>query len=465
MIRELQAAVSSLQEQVRTLTERQQRNSDNSSRPPSSDPPWRQREKRPPSGRKRGGQRGHPGACRQLAPPSAVDHVVVVVPPTCEHCGETFPTELPHRKKLRRHQVVELPPLRPEITEYQLHARRCRCCRRRTWAQLPAGVSRRCVGPRAQAIAGLLTGACHLSRRTAQSLLHDVFGMSLSLGTLSAVEADLARALAAPYAEVAAAIPHEPVVGVDETSWREAGTLHWLWTAVTPRFAFYRLDRHRSRAAFTALVDGGTAPEAASTAPTEPLFLADRYCVYDHLPPERRSFCWAHLARDFRAAYERGGTDGAVGSWALDVLGKVLEPWRRYRQGELSREAARTAVRACEEQLRSALNLGSAHGARATRTLCDDLLCRWDSLWSWLDTEGGEPTNNAAERALRPAVLWRKSSFGHQSETGEQFVERMLTAVTSLRLQGRNIWDYLVQACEAAAHGQPAPSLLIKAPP
>jgi len=451
MVRELQAVVARLEEQLRELAERTNRNSGNSSQPPSSDPPWRQRPPKPPTGKKRGGQRGHAGHYRRLQPPSAVDHVVVCTPDTCGHCGVHFPESSPRRRKFRRFQVVELPPIRPEITEYQVEGRRCRGCGRRTWGPLPAGVTR-CVGPRVQAVAALLSGACRLPRRQTQALLADLFGVGLSLGTLCALEADTARALAAPYAELASEVPRVSVVGVDETSWKEAGTLHWIWTAVTKQFAFFHVDRHRSRAVFQALL-----PEAAGTGP---VVISDRYSAYGHLPPERRSLCWAHLARDFRAAEERGGIDAVVGRWVLEVFGKVLAPWHRYRAGELTRAAFLAEIQARQQELRAPLHWGAEHGSRKTRTLCAALLDQWSSLWTWLEVAGGEPTNNAAERALRPAVLWRKSSFGHQSETGEQFVERMLTAVTTLRLQGRNVWHYLVATCEAARQGASAPSLL-----
>ena len=455
MVRELQAVVAAMQEQLRELTERQNRNSGNSSQPPSSDPPWRQRPKKPASGKKRGGQPGHPGTYRRLEPPSAVDHRVVCAPTACAHCGASFPATS-RRRKVRRVQVVELPPIRPEVTEYQVEARRCRGCGTRTWGPLPAGVTR-CVGPRVQAVAALLSGACRLPRRQTQALLADLFGVRLSLGTLCALEADTARALAAPYAELASEVPRVPVVGVDETSWKEAGTLHWIWTAVTPQFAFFHVDRHRSRAVFDALVPK-VGPQAAG-----PVVISDRYSAYGHLPADRRSLCWAHLARDFRAAQERGGIDAVVGRWVLEIFGKVLEPWHRYREGELTREVFRSEIAARQEELRAPLRWGAERGSRKTQALCRDLLEHWSSLWTWLEVESGEPTNNAAERALRPAVLWRKSSFGHQSEAGEQFVERMLTTVTTLRLQGRNIWRYLEGTCAAARQGVSAPSLLPQA--
>lgn len=458
MVRELHAAVAVLQEQVRELTERLNRDSGNSSRPPSSDPPWRSRNKKAASGKKRGGQPGHPGECRRLLPPDEVDHLVPVTPTACEQCGTAFSPHLPRRRKFKRHQVVELPPIRPVVTEYQLHARRCGRCGKRTWAPLPAGVSRRCVGPRVQAVAALLSGACRLSRRQVRGLLADLFGVQVALGTVSALEADTAGALAAPYQELAETVPRTAVLSVDETSWREGGALHWIWTAVSRRFTFYRVDRHRNRAAFTARLGAG---DPAGT----PVVLTDRYSAYGHLPADRRSFCWAHLARDFRAVQERGGVDAVVGRWVLELFGQILEPWRQYRAGTLTREAFLTQITDRQEDLRAPLRWGSERGTRRTQALCRDLLDRWEYLWTWLTVEEGEPTNNAAERALRPAVLWRKSSFGHQSATGEQFVERMLTVVGTLRLQRRNLWEYLVQACEAATRGGAAPSLLSQASP
>jgi transposase len=457
VVPELEAAVNRLQQQVTELTEQRNRHSGNSSRPPSSDPPWQQRPKKPATGKKRGGQRGHPGSYRRLEPESAVDRVVVCTPETCEHCGTSFPEAPPRRRKVRRFQVVELPPIRPEITEYQREARRCSCCGRRTWGELPPGVTR-CAGPRVQAVAALLSGGCRLPRRPVQALLSDLFGVRLSLGTLSALEADTVQALAAAYEELASAVPRTAVLGVDETSWKEAGTLHWIWTAVTKRFALFHVDRHRSRAALEALLPEPTAGGSG------PVVISDRYSAYAHLPAERHSLCWAHLARDFRAAEEREGLDRVVGRWVLEVFGKALEPWHRHRRGELTRAAFLSEMAARQEELRAPLCWGEEHGSAKTQALCRDLLARWPSLWTWLEVEGGEPTNNAAERALRPAVLWRKSSFGHQSEVGEQFVERMLTAVTTLRLQGRNVWRYLVQSCEAARRGEAAPSLLSEGP-
>lgn len=456
----LQQMVRELQAQVRELTERLSRNSDNSSQPPSSDKPWRQRQQKPRSERKRGAQPGHPGSHRRLVPEAQVAAVIPVQPVACDHCQHEFEEPSARgRHKIRRHQVTELPPICPVVNEYQLHRRRCKVCGKQTWATLPEGVSPRCVGPRLQALVALLTGACRLSRRPVQDLLRHLCGVELSLGTIAALEATTAQALEAAYAAVGQAVPAAPVLFVDETSWKEEGRLQWLWTATSADFAFYRLDPHRSQAACDALL-GRSADRSACGA----LIISDRYSGYGHLPASQRSFCWAHLLREFRAALERGGLDGTVARWVMDLFGQILTAWRSFRAGALDRPMLLATIAPWQTSLQTPLNWGSQQGSRRLQVLCRALLAQWDLLWNWLHTDGAEPTNNAAERALRPAVLWRKSSFGHQSENGKRYVERMLTVVTTLRLQHRNLWEYLVEACDAAVHGRAGPSLLIEAP-
>lgn len=297
---------------------------------------------------------------------------------------------------------MELPPLRPVVTEYQLGARRCPQCRAHAWAALPADVPRRCVGPRAQAVISLLSGTCRLARRQVREVLHDVFGVSLSLGTLVALEADTARLLEPAYQEVVAAVRQEPVVFVDETSWREVGVLHWLWAVVSRDYACYRVDRHRNRAACQALLDAalsGEDPGAAERPP--PLVTTDRYNVYDYLEAERRSLCWSHLLREFQAAVERRGLDAVVGHWVLDQMELVLQQWQRYRAGKLTRPEFAGAIAPLQAALRVPLRWGAEQGSRPTQALCRYLLAEWASLWAWVAVDGAEPTNNRAERALR----------------------------------------------------------------
>src|SRR5439155_238585 len=347
----LAAQVTQLQAQVTQLQARLNQNSRNSSRPPSTDGPQHRPPppKPQPGGRPPGGQPGHPGHPRPLKPESEVDFLVPLVPVVCAHCQACLPlAPTPADPPPQRHQVIDLPPQLLETTEYQLHARTCAACGKRTWAALPPEAPTGVVGPRLQALCALLVGHYHLSRRDTQELLGDVLGGELSLGALSALEGRTAEVLAAPYAAVQAA------VAADE--------------------------------------------------------------LFDH--------------------------------------------WHACRRGEIDRATFQQRLRPPQARLCRLLRRARDSGHWKGAGLARDLLRHWPSLWTFARVEGVEPTNNAAERAVRPGVLWRKGSFGNQGASGRTFAERLLTVAGSLRLQGRSVFAYLQAAVRAGRAGEAAPSLL-----
>lgn len=166
----LEARVHTLQEQVRTLEERLNQNSCNSSRPPSSDPPQSARPKRPRSPRRRGGQPGHQGHTRTLIPVEEVDEVVVLKPDECLGCHRPLSGDDPTPF---RHQVLEIPPIQPVVTEYQWHQLVCPDCGETTRAPWPQGVPSGTYGPRVHATVALCTGSYRLSKRTTQQALDE----------------------------------------------------------------------------------------------------------------------------------------------------------------------------------------------------------------------------------------------------------------------------------------------------
>jgi transposase len=453
---DLKHQVARLSEQVAQLTARLSQNSQNSSRPPSADPPAAP--KRPPkpapSRRKPGGQPGHKGNTRFLKPTHDCHEVVPFFPETCSHCHAPLPTEpCPAAPPPRRHQVLDLPPVLIRTTEYQCHARCCPHCQRLTFAALPPEVPQGVVGPRLQAVCALLVGRYRMTRRSLQEFLLQVGGEALSLGSVSALEARTALALAAPYEAARAAIAHAPRVNADETPWREGAAKAWLWTAVSDWIVCFLVARNRSREAFEALVPFDPARTVT----------CDRYSAYIYLTGDQRQVCWAHLLRDFVSLSQATGAERAIGAGLVAATKELFALWYRYRVGEIDRRALQTQMEPVQGRVRTLLEEGRASQHWKAGPLGTELLKQWESLWTFVRIGGVEPTNNAAERAVRPGVLWRKISFGNQGEGGRAFVERMLTVVGSLRLQGRGVLDYLEGAIRAWQEQREAPSLVPEA--
>jgi transposase len=448
----LRAENAALQARIRELEAQLGQNSSNSSRPPSSDPPQAPpRPKAPPTGRKRGGQLGHRGVCRALLPVEQVDEVVVIVPERCRHCGQPFPEATDRRRgRVWRHQVVDLLPLAVRVTEYQMIVRRCPACGKRTRADLPAGVPRRPFGPRLTAVIALLGGRYRLSRREVRQLLQDLWAVRVSLGAVVRQEQAQSAALAPVVEEARAAIQQAAVVNMDETGWRQERQRAWLWTAVTAELTVFLI--HRSR--------GGAVVEALLGSAFTGVVGSDRWSAYSRFPAERRALCQAHLKRHFQGLVDRGGEAEPIGRWGLAEIERLFALWHRFRAGEFDRQELQRRLIPLQARMGRLLRRGQKNPDWKAAGLCRELDKWWPALWTFARVEGVEPTNNGAERALRPAVLWRKGSFGSDSAAGSLFAERLLTVGATCRQQGRSLLDFLVAAGEAAVRGSPPPSLL-----
>ena len=440
---ELDARLAAAEARNADLTARLNRTSRNSHRPPSSDPPGTPRPPKPPTGRAPGGQPGHEKHERPLAPPEDVSECFILKPPACGDCGAplrgTDPAPL-------RHQVADVPEIRPTILEYVRHALRCRRCGAVTRAPLPAGVPRGAFGPRLVALVALLTGAYHVGKRGVVALLGDVLHVDVSLGAVAACEQQASAALAGPAAEAHAYVQAQPAAGADEQRRARA----WLWVATTVLVAVFLIRRWRNAAVARELLGAAYAGVLGS----------DRWAAYGWLPLRRRQLCWAHLTRDFEAMAEAGGRAGRVGARLTAARDRLFAWWGHFREGALTRRTLQTYLGRLRPDVSAALRAGTRCGHAKTAGMCRAILKEEAALWTFARVPGVEPTNNRSERALRPAVLWRKQSFGTHSPAGSRFVERILTAVTTLRLQRRHVLGYLTAACEAALHGTPVPSLL-----
>jgi transposase len=445
----LEAAVQRLEATVQQLTERLCQDSRTSSRPPSSDQPQAigKRPRREPSGRRPGGQPGHEGQTRALLPVAEVDVIIPVKPTRGLRGQQPVQGDDPQPQ---RHQVTAIPPPKPVVTEYQWPRLVCSACAELTRAEPPPGGSPGELGPRVQAIAALCTGAYHRSKRPTPSVLGDLFGVSMSLGTLANLEQATVQAVAAPVAEARSYVQQQPVAYLDETGWREGPHRAWLWTAVTAGVTVFVVRRSRR---------GKVAQELLGERFWGWL-VTDRWSGSSWYPTWRRQLCWAHLVRDVEAMIARGGRSQAIGQALRAQARQLFHGWHRVCHGTLAHASFASDMRPVRREVERRLEKGQTCGVPNTAGVCREILKRRQALWTFVRHEGVEPTNNAAERAIRPAVLWRKGSFGTQSPEGSRFVEAMMTVVTTLKQQHRNVLDYLTAAGAAPWRSDPAPSLL-----
>src|SRR6266516_4020919 len=443
----LEARVTALVAMVQALQEQLNQTSRNSSRPPASDLPHSERPRRPRSTRRRGGQPGHPGHTRPLIPVEEVDEVVVIKPAQCTHCQAPLSGDDPTPW---RHQVIELPPIKPVVTAYQWHQLACPACGATTRAPWPAGVPSGTYGPRVQATVALCTGAYRLSKRTTQQVMDEVFGVPLSVGTISPLEQATTAAVAAPVEAARTYVHAQAVAHLDETSWRQGGKRAWLWVAVTSVVTVFLVRMSR----------GGQVARELLGERFSGILVTDRYSAYNWYPVRWRQVCWAHLLRDFEAIRGRGGVSEEIGDALLAQAHQMFTWWHRVCEGTLTRSTFRSYMSPLRQEVERLLEAGSQCSVPKTEGTCREILKRHEALWTFVQVEGVEPTNNTAERSIRPGVQWRQGSFGTQSAEGSRFVESMMTVGATLKQQKRNVLAYLTAAHEAALRGEAAPSLL-----
>jgi transposase len=444
----LRAQIVQLEARVQELEARLARYSGNSSKPPSSDPPGAPPPAPPKrTGRKRGGQPGHEKHSRPLVPPERVTRTVVVKPVACRRCGGELTGDDPEPL---HHQVADVPKIPATVDDYLLHALGCPKCGISTRATLPPGVPSGNFGPRLQAIVSVCSGAYRMGKREIEELVEDFFGVPIALGSVANLEQSTSSAIEAPVAEVAQAIHEQPVVHSDETGWYERSKRAWLWAAVTSHLALFLIRARRGAAEAKELLGAAFAG----------ILVSDRWTAYAWVDVARRQICWAHLLRQFRGFQAHGPQAKIIGR-ALELLTDTMfYAWHRVRDGTKTRADFQELIEKLRAHVVARLQEGTLCPVQAVAGRCREILELEPALWTFAYVEGVEPTNNAAEHRIRHGVMWRKTSFGTDSPSGSRFVERILTVVTTLRMQGRNVLDYVTAACEAAQQGRQAPSLL-----
>jgi transposase len=445
---ELEARVLALEGQVRDLVDQLK-----PPPPPRAATPTPPAPAKQPTGKKPGGQAGHPPRLKVLLPPERVDTVIPYLPARCACCDAPLPQAAgPHDPAPTRHQVAELPALAATITEHQAHARTCPGCGTVTRAPLPVDVRTCGVGPRLTAVLSYFAGVHGVSKRGVEEIAEQLFAAPVALGTVANREQEMSAALAPAHEEARRAVEAAPVKHVDETGWKQAGQKRWLWVAATAKVVYFLIHPRRNLEALKRLVGAGLTG----------ILCSDRWCVYDEWPAGRRQLCWAHLGRNWEQQVERGGTAARLGRWWLQAQGRLFEAWHLFRGGGLAAGDWDDRVAALMVEMHEILRQGQSSRDRVLVRFCARLRDVYLDLWTFADTPGVEPTNNHAERVQRRAVLWRRRSFGCHSADGCRFVERILTVVQSLRQQGRSVVEFLSDTITAHRQGLPYPQLLME---
>jgi transposase len=451
LIAELRAQLAAALQEIAELRARLNQNSTNSSKPPSTDPLGMAKTAKAPSGKSRGGQIGHKRNLRQLVALSEVQKVHVLRPEACGHCGLALKGNDPQPK---RHQVVEVPEIKPSVTEWQLHTLSCRCGKK-TSAQLPAGVTRGAFGPVLSSMVALCTVRFRQSKRLAKELLATLLNVDISLGAICKIEEQTSRALEPAVQEAYEYVKQQALVNADETGWYEDKAegkkkLVWLWVATTALVTVFRIAKNRGEEAAKQLLGAGFAG----------ILGTDRYSAYNFVDTARRQLCWSHLTRDFQGFIDRGGTGGKIGEKLIDQTLQLFDLWHGCRDGIIARPLFARYMAPIELQIVRLLGAAASCDNKKTRGMAKRMLKFKAALFTFVRLRGVEPTNNVSEQRIRQAVILRKLSFGTDSETGSRFVERMLTVTTTLLQQKRNVLQFLIAARCALLTATPCPSLL-----
>jgi transposase len=452
-VRELEAQLAAALKLNEILLARLGLNSSNSSKPPSSDSPRTPKTtKRRGKGRKRkrGGQKGHPRHPRNMVPPKDVTRTVEHRPDECAHCDEPLSEKDCDSTPTTRHQIVELPEIKPDVEEHQCFSATCGTCGWVTEAVLPDEVQRDVFGPRLKALVGMLGGKYRISKRGMVELLADLLHINVALGSVPKMEKFVSAALAASHEEVRAHVQSSSESHADETSWRENKKKAWLWVASTAQAVLFCIAIGRGKVHAKDLLG-----EKYSG-----IVHTDRWRGYDWIDVERRQLCWSHLDRNFQGVVDRGGPGKRFGRAMLKSADTLFSQWHKYRMGKIQARTFRRRMERLRKRVRGRLKRYSTSGIDHVESMCRDLLRLEPAMWTFVYEAGVVPTNNTAERDIRKGVMWRKVSFGTDSEAGSRFAERILTASETCRKQERNLFSFLTQSCEAFQAGDSLPPLL-----
>ena len=405
-----------LERKIAELEERLSLNSENSSKPPSTD---QKKNRRNPRG---GAVKGHKGSFRKLS--DKVDKQITSKLGECQYCGSK---DLKKRSSQFFDQV-DLPEIEPVVTRIECCKYRCLKCGRKQVAPFPEGYDKTSFGPQLISFIGLCSSVYRMSKRTIQELLKHLLKVKISLGSIPSMERKISNALEPSFEEIQQKVHETKVAYVDETSFRQQAQTCYTWTATTEKVVLLKILPTRGLQSL-----GQIRPRSHSG-----ITVTDRYQVYDY---KRQQYCLAHIRRNLKGFAQRDGPDGELGTRALYEMDEIFKATRVP-----CRETMQSRVGYRKKRLKEILEDAMANGSDKMYRFAERLLDQYQRLFLFTRYKGVEATNNAAERSLRHIVLWRKTSYGTQSESGSRFIERAMSVWMTLKRQGRDTPSFFHEA-------------------
>lgn len=396
-----------------------------------------------PTGKKQGGQPGHTGYKRKFYSAGQVSTTIDLHPKICPDCSGTTFSQTPVSVEIR--QVIELPEML-DVIQYQIYTCKCSCCGKSVRANVSKEAERG-FGPRLMGFLTMLKAEGHLSKRKICTIVEHL-GIRISLGALCNIYKLATNLPKKSHEIVQDHVLNNRKFNADETSWRVMNKKYWAWIGATLSATFFKIDPSRSAQAYQRIFQG-----------FEGILTTDSYGAYNQHMGCKQS-CLAHIDRYFVKMSESPGIDGSFGKILEEQLDQVFGLWKEFKDDKIPREELQQRVTDPIENIRVTLMLASQKTKnRKHRALAHDLLNRFETLWTFVLEEGLEPTNNLAERGLRPLVILRKLSNGSQSEWGAVLIERLMTVTCTLRQNSKNLFKFLTEIFKSHQEARSPPPL------
>jgi transposase len=392
--------------------------------------PFKPRRRRPPRGeasttpKRRGRDKGHRGSGRKR--PSRIDRTErISVGETCPDCGTSFRGRVVARERT----VEDIEPVRSTIvTRYTIERRWCAQCRAFKESPVTEALPRYRLGWNVLLFVVYQKVALGLSYGKIQHELETYFGLQVSQGELVRMVAEVARRFGSAYARLIRLMRQQEAIHVDETGWRIDGQNHWLWVFVNGVVALYVISRSR----------GSKVPRAMLGRDFQGVVISDFFSAYSPLEVEKAK-CWAHLLRDSHdLTTGKPPPDSERVRFHQQLHQLFLDMGLALEEGAAD-EAGRERV---YQEMRDKLLTFAEHpwSDADCQRLAQRILKYLDELLVWLRNPAVGADNNEAERALRPAVVTRKTSFGSRSKRGAQAFASLLSLIRTWERQGRNFF-------------------------